>query len=237
MLPVRSCGLHSKFIILFICGFLSVASVVFAVLPCPVDGTDPTMIDRVNYGANWTLRINDGILKFTKPASGCISRQYHASGGTPPYSWSISGTGVTIDSQTGMVGICDTAGCFFTVTVTDDNGNTDSVQGRVGRWARVGTEHWCSASGEVCYPRNPPLPNEEVIVGDIKYIKVFDWHIVRRGQPDVTNRPANPGDPAGVFCTVMPDDCNNTLSQPCAAACDRAFNIVYQVLEERWVCN
>jgi hypothetical protein len=77
------------------------------------------------------------------------STQYTASGGIGPYTWSVSGTGATID-ETGLVTLDETACGGFTVTATDTCGVSDTQDARVtdnGHWV---TTYYESAGGH-CY--------------------------------------------------------------------------------------
>lgn len=68
--------------------------------------------------------------------------QYSASGGTSPYTFSVSGSGATV-SSTGITGIVTLSGAAcgaYTVTVTDACGSTASVSARItnnGRWGTM----------------------------------------------------------------------------------------------------
>lgn len=65
--------------------------------------------------------------------------QFTAEGGFSPYTWSVSGTGVTVD-DTGYVTLDGNACGSFTVTVTDGCGKTASMDVRItnaGQWVQI----------------------------------------------------------------------------------------------------
>jgi hypothetical protein len=73
----------------------------------------------------------------TKPGGS----QFSVSGGNGPYTWSVSGTGVTV-TQEGYLELTGSACGVYTITCTDCTGRSSSVTGRVtnnGSWTQTET--------------------------------------------------------------------------------------------------
>jgi len=105
-------------------------------------GSGLTTTSRYEYPSNWSLPTitcgQDLEDLFEVPTSGVSCHQFTAEGACPPFSWNVTGKGVTV----GMDGtLCiDPTGCgSFTITVTDACQNTVSISARlsVGEYSGI----------------------------------------------------------------------------------------------------
>ena len=93
-------------------------------------------------------------------------------GGCPTYSWTVSGTGYTLDSATTTTPVnglnADETACgTATISVTDDCGQTETcyIRGTVGRWV-LKTQNVCTMGGTGTYmSEGPGYVNYELIGG------------------------------------------------------------------------
>jgi hypothetical protein len=99
----------------------------------------------------------------TKPGGS----QFAVSGGNGPYSWSVSGTGVTI-SQAGYLTLGELACGTYTITCTDCAGKSGIIIGRVSN-----SGSWSNQTVLCYYVYCNPLYFCEILVENMKYVTTW----------------------------------------------------------------
>lgn len=167
---------------------------------------------------------------------------YSATGGIPPYTWSVKGTGVSID-ENGNVTLADNACGSYYVTCTDSCGNQATASARItnaGGWGGktvvnygAPSETYCSTGSSSQDPAC--LPNPEVIMsGDTRQEISYRYYVCPkcsdRGGTDIT---PSKGTLCGETNTTIAGACPDTGS---GNYIHQYFKFQYEVVSYKWYC-